>query len=118
MRNKVLVISIALMLVISLVISGCAKPAPAPAPSPAPAPAPEVFKWKMQSFLPGGIPDEVNMQDYFSDLVNRLSEGRLVISTLGAGEVVGAMEVGDAVSQGILEMGTWWATYDSGKDQY
>lgn len=40
MRNKVLPLIIALTLVTSLVVAGCAAPAPAPAPTPASAPAP------------------------------------------------------------------------------
>jgi len=41
MRQKLIVLVLAVVLVVSLVIAGCAKPEqPAPAPSPAPAPAP------------------------------------------------------------------------------
>jgi len=42
MKRKILLSTLALLLAISLVAIGCAKPAPAPAPAPAPPPAPEL----------------------------------------------------------------------------
>jgi len=40
MKHKLVTLVLAVVVITSLVIVGCAKPAPAPAPSPAPAPAP------------------------------------------------------------------------------
>jgi len=40
MKNKLFTLVLAAVVIVSLVVVGCAKPAPAPAPSPAPAPAP------------------------------------------------------------------------------
>ena len=41
--KKVLLVALAMMLVSSLILSGCAAPAPAPTPAPAPAPAPDKY---------------------------------------------------------------------------
>jgi len=104
-----------LMLAVSLVAAGC--PAPVVDPEvPAPKPEPEVFRWRMQTFLPAGTPLVVEAQDYFVGMVEKLSGGRLIIASHGAGEIVGAMGVMDAVSEGMLEMGLWWPAFDYGKD--
>jgi TRAP-type C4-dicarboxylate transport system substrate-binding protein len=44
MKNKVVVFVVALILVVGLVIAGCAAPAPAPTPTPTPAPTPAPVK--------------------------------------------------------------------------
>lgn len=120
MKKRALLVFLAVVLMVSpLVFGACPPPAPpepAPAPPAPPPPKPEVFKWKMQVFVPAGHPLAILAQGYFVDMVKKLSEGRLVIASHGAGEIVGPMEVGDAVSKGLIEMGTWWPGFDKGKD--
>lgn len=103
-------------ILLTLIVIGAACPAPAPpAPPPAPPP-PKVYKWKMQGFLPITNPIAVHSQVYFTDTVRKLSGGRLDITAHGAGEIVPALKVSDAVSEGVLQMGLWWTAYDAGKD--
>lgn len=112
--KSLLVGGVALALAIALVAGACAPAAPEEAPEE--IAEPEVIKWRMQTFIPAGNPFTVHAQDYFVDAVEKLSNGRLIIASHGDGEIVGGMEVADAVSSGILEMGYWWPAYDMGKD--
>ncbi len=106
-------ICLVLLLAVSLVAAGC--PAPVD-PVVEPPPEPEVFEWRMQAFISAGHPLVVNSQDFFVETVRRLSGGRLIIHSHGAGEIVGAMGTRDAVSKGIIQMGKWWPTFDMGVD--
>jgi TRAP-type mannitol/chloroaromatic compound transport system substrate-binding protein len=51
------------------------------------------------------------------DRVTELSGGRLVIETYPAGEIVDAMSVFDAVSDGTVEIGHSWCGYWTGKEE-
>ena len=51
----------------------------------------------------------------FATLVDRMSQGRLKVKVYGAGQMVPALEVFDAVSQGTAEMGHGAAYYWKGK---
>jgi len=72
---------------------------------PSPAVASGNLEWKMimtwQKVLPGLGTGAVRL----ADRITNLSEGRLTVKPYGGGELVPAMEVFDAVSQGTAEMG-------------
>jgi TRAP-type mannitol/chloroaromatic compound transport system substrate-binding protein len=51
----------------------------------------------------------------FADRVEKDSGGRLKIQTLPAGAVVGAFEILDAASRGVLDGGHYWVGYAVGK---
>jgi TRAP-type mannitol/chloroaromatic compound transport system substrate-binding protein len=63
-----------------------------------------------------------NSSMYFKTLerakknIEAMTQGQIKVELLAAGAVVGAMEIGDAVSQGVVNGGQWWTHYASGKN--
>jgi TRAP-type mannitol/chloroaromatic compound transport system substrate-binding protein len=51
----------------------------------------------------------------WAERVEKMSGGRLKIQALPAGAVVGAFEILDAASRGVLDGGHWWVGYATGK---
>lgn len=81
----------------------------------APAAAGERFRWQMVTTWPKNFPGLGTGAENFAKLAGLLSGGRLQIRVHGAGELVPAMEVFDAVSAGSAEMGHGAAYYWRGK---
>lgn len=73
------------------------------------------FEWKLVTTWPKNYPGLGTSPEHFVELVERMSKGRLKIKVFGAGQLVPAMEVFDAVSQGTAEMGHGAAYYWKGK---
>ncbi len=73
------------------------------------------YHWRMVTTWPKGFPGLGTAPENFARLVNQMSGGRIDISVFGAGEIVGALEVFDAVSSGSAEMGHGAAYYWKGK---
>lgn len=116
-RGKLLVLLGSICLIVAMV--ACAAPAPpAPpeegVPPPPPPAAPEVFNWKMTHLYPrGGWMDKYESD--FCARVATMSNGRLNIEVLWAGEGVDAPEIAGAVSEGLLEMGFPWIGLHTGE---
>ncbi len=83
--------------------------------SSAAAPARQVFHWKLITTWPKNLPGLGMAPERLADRLRVMSDGRLDIHVYGAGELVGAFEVFDAVSQGTAEMGHGAAYYWRGK---
>jgi TRAP-type mannitol/chloroaromatic compound transport system substrate-binding protein len=79
------------------------------------AQAQETIQWKMVTTWPKNFPGLGTAPENFSRLVNEMSGGRLQVQVYGAGEIVPAFGVFDAVSQGVAEMGHGGAYYWTGK---
>jgi TRAP-type mannitol/chloroaromatic compound transport system substrate-binding protein len=75
----------------------------------------ERFAWKMITTWPKNFPGLGYAPENFARLVDEMSGGRLTIRVHGAGEIVPAMEVFDAVSQGVVDVGHGAAYYWKGK---
>lgn len=75
------------------------------------------YKWKMVTTWPKNYPGLGMAAEKFSTLVDNMSAGRLKVKIYGAGQLVPALEVFDAVSQGTAEMGHGAAYYWKGKTQ-
>ncbi len=73
------------------------------------------FTWKMVTTWPRNFPGLGTSPRRLAQWVEQMSAGRLVIEVYGAGELVPAMEVFDAVSQGTAQMGHGAAYYWGGK---
>ena len=135
MKRKTLLMMLCLAFTLITIVSllGCSSPktttvAPttsAPTTTGAPAQtttstakptATNVVHWKLQGYLPKGQDMVIHVQDNFTNLVKELSGGRMVIDSLGVGEVVALGGISDAVSSGLLDMGHWFAGYDAGKE--
>ena len=75
----------------------------------------QTYKWKMVTSWPKNFPGLGTTPERFSKMVDDMSAGRLKVKVYGAGELVPALQVFDAVSQGTAEMGHSGAYYWKGK---
>lgn len=75
----------------------------------------QVYQWKMITSWPKNLPALGTSPVHFADIVNKMSNGRMQIRVYGANELVGGLEVFDAVSQGVAEIGHTGAYYWQGK---
>jgi TRAP-type mannitol/chloroaromatic compound transport system substrate-binding protein len=75
----------------------------------------QVFRWKLITTWPKNLPGLGVAPERLAERLRVMSNGRLDIRVYGAGELVGAFEVFDAVSQGTAEMGHGAAYYWRGK---
>lgn len=75
----------------------------------------KTFKWKLVTSWPKNFPGLGTAPERFAKMVNEMSDGRLKIKVYGAGELVPALEVFDAVSLGTAELGHSGAYYWKGK---
>ncbi len=73
------------------------------------------YQWRMVTSWPKNFPGLGSAPEYFAEQVNRMSNGRFVVTVHGAGELVPALGVFDAVSNGSVEMGHSGAYYWKGK---
>ena len=79
------------------------------------APSQQSYQWKMITSWPRNLPALGTNPDYFAELVEEMSGGRMQIQVFGANELVGGLEVFDAVSQGVAEIGNSTPYYWQGK---
>jgi TRAP-type mannitol/chloroaromatic compound transport system substrate-binding protein len=75
----------------------------------------QTYKWKMVTSWPKNFPGLGTAPERLAVMVDEMSAGRLKIKVYGAGELVPALQVFDAVSQGTAEMGHSGAYYWKGK---
>jgi TRAP-type mannitol/chloroaromatic compound transport system substrate-binding protein len=80
-------------------------------------PAQEVgkYQWKLITTWPKNFPGLGSAAENFSKYVDEMSAGRLKVHVYGAGEIVPAFEVFDAVSQGVADAGHGASYYWKGK---
>ncbi len=77
--------------------------------------AQQTYEWKLVTTWPKNFPGLGEAPERFADLVEEMSSGRMMIRVYGAGEIVPALEVFDAVSAGTAEIGHSAAYYWKGK---
>ena len=77
----------------------------------------QYFKWKLVTTWPKKYPGLGTAPENFAKKVHAMSDGRLQIKVFGAGQLVPAFEVFDAVSQGTAEMGHGASYYWTGKSK-
>lgn len=100
----------------SLLLSACGqKDCETPADSTGVAASNEKIKWKLVTSWPKNFPGLGTAPEKFATMVDELSGGRLQVKVYGAGQLVPALEVFDAVSRGTAEMGHSGAYYWKGK---
>jgi len=75
----------------------------------------KVYHWKLITTWPKNLPGLGTAPERLADWLKEMSSGRLDIRVYGAGELVGAFEVFDAVSQGTAQMGHGASYYWRGK---
>ena len=75
------------------------------------------FKWKMVTTWPANFPIFQEGAERFANEVSKMSNGRLDIDVYAGGELVPALQVFDAVSQGTVEMGHGSPYYWAGTEE-
>ncbi|WP_020413933.1 TRAP transporter substrate-binding protein [Microbulbifer variabilis] len=75
----------------------------------------ELFEWKLVTTWPKNFPGLGQAPERFAKEVEQMSAGRLKIKVYGAGELVPALGVFGAVSEGAAQMGHGAAYYWKGK---
>jgi len=78
--------------------------------------ATKTFKWKMVTTWPKNFPGLGTGAEFLANTINEMSNGRIKIKVYGAGEIVPAFEIFDAVIAGAAEMGHGAAYYWKGKN--
>ncbi|MBA55127.1 MAG: ABC transporter substrate-binding protein [Pseudomonadales bacterium] len=96
-----------------LTLSGCGEEKETTATAEA-APQ-QTYEWKMVTTWPRNYPGLGMAPENFAKAVNEMSGGRLKVKVHGAGELVPAMGVFDAVARGAVEVGHGAAYYWKGK---
>jgi len=86
-----------------------------PAAAPAPAATAEPIEWKMVTTWPKNFPGLGVGANNLAELIGQMSGGRIKVKVYGAKELVGALEIFDAVSRGTAEMGHGASYYWKGK---
>lgn len=79
--------------------------------------AKSIVKWKMVTAWPKNFPGLGTGANRLAKLITEMSGGRIKVKVYGAGELVGAFEIFDAVAQGTAEMGHGAAYYWRGKSE-
>ena len=83
--------------------------------APAQAEKAKTYQWKLVTTWPKNYPGLGMAAENFAVMVDKMSAGRLKVKVYGATQLVPALEVFDAVSQGTAEMGHGAAYYWKGK---
>ncbi len=73
------------------------------------------YQWKLVTTWPKNFPGLGSGPENFARYVGEMSAGRLQIHVYGAGEIVPAFEIFDAVSQGVAQAGHGASYYWKGK---
>jgi TRAP-type mannitol/chloroaromatic compound transport system substrate-binding protein len=79
--------------------------------------ADELFTWRMVTTWPPNFPGQGTGANKLARYLDELSNGQLTVEVYGAGELIPAFEVFDAVSQGSAELGHGAAYYWRGKTE-
>ncbi|MGM0594311.1 MAG: TRAP transporter substrate-binding protein [Pseudomonadota bacterium] len=74
-------------------------------------------KWKMVTTWPKNFPGLGTGANRLAELINEMSGGRIEVKVYGAGELVPAFEIFDAVSKGTAQMGHGAGYYWKGKSE-
>ena len=103
-----------LCLFLALLLSGCGADDPVAGDS-AGADSGRIYRWKMVTTWPANFPVFQEAPEMFAENIRVMSNGRLDIKVFAGSELVPALQVFDAVSQGAVEMGHGSAYYWAGK---
>jgi len=102
--------SLLLTLMLALTLSACGQDTERTSRTGEDSPA-AVYHWKLITTWPKNLPALGTAPERMADRIREMSDGRLDIRVYGAGELVGAFEVFDAVSRGTAEMGNGASYY-------
>ena len=103
------------LFILLLALAACGGDTQTPAGTQQAAVEQQTYEWKLITSWPKNLPALGTSPEHFSDIVEEMSGGRMKIRVYGANELVGGLEVFDAVSQGVAEIGHTGAYYWQGK---
>lgn len=98
MKEKMLLVPLALLLAVSLVVIGC------PAPDPAVEPAPPPIELRFNSFYAPAHPINVYVFEVWAEEVERRTDGRVKVTLFPASALAGPREAFDATIAGITDI--------------
>ncbi|EED32026.1 trap dicarboxylate transporter- dctp subunit [gamma proteobacterium NOR5-3] len=75
----------------------------------------ERIEWKLVTTWPKNLPGLGHTPEVFAQMIREMSAGRMDVRVYGAGEIVPAFEVFDAVSSGVAQVGHGASYYWKGK---
>ena len=104
-----------LVLAFSISLAACGESHSEPEAGTAAVDTSHAFRWKLVTTWPANFPVLQEGVERFARDVERMSNGRLKIQVFAGGELVPALQVFDAVSQGAVEMGHGASYYWAGK---
>jgi len=104
-----------LAVILLVLLSACGEGGGAGDAGGAQALANERYRWKLVTAWPPNLPVNHEGVAKFAKDVEDMSRGQMTIQVFAAGELVPALQVFDAVSQGTVEMGHAAAYYWAGK---
>jgi TRAP-type C4-dicarboxylate transport system substrate-binding protein len=117
MKTKTWLALLSVLLVIGLILGGCAEPTPAPSPSPSPSPSPEPAKpieLKLSWVATGSEFTEALYGVWINNVEERTG-GRVHITEYVAGQLVPPPETYDAVISGVHDIGVAWIGVTPGR---
>lgn len=79
--------------------------------------AADVVRWKMPVLWAKGTDYYKVNGPEFCDLVNKMSDGKFIITPFGPGEIAAALDYGDGISKGTFEIALWHDGYWAGRDK-
>ena len=99
----------------SALVSGCKGKSQAETKATAVVKTDKPLEWKMVTTWPKNFPGLGTGANFLAEQIEAMSGGRIKIKVYGAGELVPAFEIFDAVSSGTAQMGHGSAYYWKGK---
>jgi len=111
----VIVSLLALLLLVFTLLVRATIVGPAPVTPAGESPNQPDYTWRMVTTWPKNFPGLGTTAELFAERVEAMSGGRMTIEVFGANEIVPAMGVFDAVSDGSAEMGHGGSYYWRGK---
>jgi len=126
MKSKIIMVALAVVVVVTLAIVGCAKPAPVtptpvtptpvtPTPvTPTPAPEKEVYTLRVQEAYPAGVVG-YRIFERWADDMRTISDGQIDIKCYPEGGITATFDAFDGVSTGTLDGFISWPQYWPGK---
>lgn len=73
-------------------------------------------QWRLQSALPRSLDTLYGASERLSQMVSEATDGNFQLQPFAAGEIVGTLQVADAVTEGTVEAGHTFSSYYVGKD--
>jgi TRAP-type mannitol/chloroaromatic compound transport system substrate-binding protein len=116
MNNSIIKMPLlAATMLLSAVLAGCGGDSGSSSTGTDVAASQQSWNWKLVTAWPKNFPGLGRAPELFAQKVEAMSGGRMKIRVYGAGELVPALEVFDAVSAGTAEIGHGAAYYWKGK---